>query len=587
MKLRKTLILGIFCNLLGFDRPQAAEPGLSYLDNKKLSREIRELASRNDSAARVRSLARTSQGNELWLAELGRGTDQERAKRPAILLMAGIEGDELAGTTVLLHWAGELLRSSKPGGATSNLLDSTTIYLLPRANPDAASAFFKKPLQSSTHNLRPVDDDHDGLADEDGPEDLNGDGFITQMRVQDPDGEYMLDPVDPAFLVKADRTKGEVGAWKLHTEGRDNDGDREWNEDGPGGVNFNRNFPQFYKFFDAASGPHPVSEPEIRALADFIIGHPNIGLVFVFSPADQLGQTPKGEAAKRPPVGIVDSDIPYFRELGKSWRDAMGLKKEKELGPKSLPGSFSEWVYFQRGRLAISTPVWSAALQLELQKQAASSEKAGPEEKPAEPKKSAPAGESGKPSEDSRNEEDRAFARWLASASTNAFLPWQPFDHPDFPGQRVEIGGFKPFVRRQPPESSLPGLAEQHGRFLNTLASRLPRIGLRKVDVRHLGRSIYEITAQVENTGYLPTILNHGETSQAVLPTRARLDLDPKSILSGTKTTILASIPGSGGMVEVRWVVHAREKKSIRLEVVSALAGSFSREINLPAGGAR
>ena len=46
-------------------------------------------------------------------------------------------------------------------------------------NPDAIEALFATPLMEQRMALRPVDDDRDGAVDEDGPEDLNGDGFIT------------------------------------------------------------------------------------------------------------------------------------------------------------------------------------------------------------------------------------------------------------------------------------------------------------------------------------------------------------------------------------------------------------------------
>src|SRR6185503_11696796 len=171
--------------------------------------------------------------------------------------------------------------------------------------------------------------DHDGLVDEDGPDDLNGDGLITSMRIEDPEGEFILDPTDSRLLIKADKTKGEKGVWRLLSEGRDNDHDDEWNEDGPGGVNFNRNFPYNYKFFAPWAGLHQVSEIETRALADFVVAHPNIGIVFTFGAADNLIQTLKSEAGgKRPPTAISDDDIPYYRELGKAWREELGLKKE-------------------------------------------------------------------------------------------------------------------------------------------------------------------------------------------------------------------------------------------------------------------
>ena len=41
---------------------------------------------------------------------------------------------------------------------------------------------------------RPIDQDRDGLVDEDGPEDLDGDGEITWMRGPDPAGDWIADP---------------------------------------------------------------------------------------------------------------------------------------------------------------------------------------------------------------------------------------------------------------------------------------------------------------------------------------------------------------------------------------------------------
>src|SRR5205085_7544642 len=129
-------------------------------------------------------------------------------------------------------------------------------------------------------------------------------GLITWMRIQDPEGEYILDPVDPRLMMKADKSKGETGAWKLLTEGRDDDHDGAFNEDGPGGVNFNRNFPYNYKFFTPDAGINQVSEIETRVLADFVVDHPNIAIVFTFGAADNLVQTPKVDEKSEKIEGI-------------------------------------------------------------------------------------------------------------------------------------------------------------------------------------------------------------------------------------------------------------------------------------------
>src|SRR5262249_31047429 len=132
-----------------------------------------------------------------------------------------------------------------------------------------------------------------GLIDEDPPDDLNGDKLVTWMRVEDPEGEYILDPKEPRLLIKADPAKGEVGKLRYLSEGIDNDHDEKWNEDGIGGVNFNRNFPYNYSYFAVWAGVNPVSETETRVLADFVVDHPNIGIIFTFGAAENLAGTPE------------------------------------------------------------------------------------------------------------------------------------------------------------------------------------------------------------------------------------------------------------------------------------------------------
>ena len=98
---------------------------------------------------------------------------------------------------------------------------------------------------------------------------------------------------------------------------------------------------------------------------------------------------------------------------------------------------------------------------------------------------------------------------------------------------------------------------------------------------KHLGESVYEVVIQIENTGYLPTSLAHGETTREVYPTRVVLDLDSKAFLSGTRMTRVATIPGSGGMKEVRYVLHVPDRKQVNVHVVSALGGTVDATLDL------
>lgn len=567
-----------------------------YLSNRALAGRLATLASEHPALVRVIRLAETAQGNDVWMVELAAGAQAEQPGRPALLVVAGIEGNDLAGTASVVAWLDHLCQNQSTNLSLRELLGRVTVYAVPRLNADAAERFFARPKAELTANSRPVDDDHDGLTDEDGPEDLNDDGLITQMRVNDPEGEYVPDPAEPRLLVRADRAKGEVGAWRLLVEGRDNDGDHAWNEDGPGGVNLNRNFPYNYRFFAPDAGRHQISEPETRALADFVVNHPNIGAVFTFGAADNLVQTPKAEAPKRPPTALHDQDLPYYRELGKAWRQALGLNKELPAHAQDAPGTFSDWMYFHRGRLSLAARVWSPVLAVALAQ--APTNAPGPQKptepeavpspappRPSPPKERPSATESSPESDktDRRGEEERAFLKWAEGHAPELFVPWQPIEHPDFPGRRVEVGGWVPFAKTNPPEKLLPELAGRHAQFLTDLLGRLPRLEVVAKQLKDLGDGMFDLTVTVRNAGYLPTALAQGEFSRQVHPTRVTLLLEEKAILAGTRRVMLGPIPGSGGSKEVRWVFLAPGLGRVEVEAVSALGGTARTHIDLKA----
>jgi hypothetical protein len=127
----------------------------------------------------------------------------------------------------------------------------------------------------------------------------------------------------------------------------------------------------------------------------------------------------------------------------------------------------------------------------------------------------------------------------------------------------------------------LDEIAGKQGDFLTDLAGKLPRIEVARIECRLLADSIYEIEILVTNTGFLPTALTHGETSQQVLPTRVTLDLEPQCFLAGTKTTFLPTLAGSGGAAKARCTVRTTGRTEIPFEVVSALAGRVKGTIEL------
>jgi hypothetical protein len=582
------VLIGVTLLAMGLPLARGAE----YYDNKSLSRRLASLAEQNSALVRVDSIALSMRKHKVWLIELGKGTKQDRQMRPAMLVVAGIEGNDLIGCSIAVTWVEHLVEQYQDDAEIAKLLQTTTIYIVPRLNPDAAEHFFGRLKLETSTNDKPVDNDHDGLLDEDGPEDLNNDGLITWMRIEDPEGEYILDPKDDRLLLKADHLKSEVGTWRYLLEGIDNDHDEQWNEDGPGGVNFNRNFPYGYKFFAEDAGVHQVSEAETLALADFVIKHPNVGIVVTYGSADNLLKTPKGAAPsgrREPMTEIHQDDAGYYRVMGELYRKALGL--DKELDGASVPGAFSDWMYYHRGRLSLAAKPWSPAIAVELSKPAEKKDKEPEEQaedqeqqdsKSEHDKSDQRSDKDAKKDEDKRNEQERKELKWFDEHAPEAFVEWRPVEHPDFPGRRAEVGGYRPFALTNPPAAMVGEIAAKHADFLTKAAQRLPRIVVRKIECRHLGRSVYEVKIQVENTGFLPTVLEQGRTTREVNPTRLVMELDDESFLSGSRITNLPAIRGSGGMVELRYIVRVPEREKIDFEIVSMLAGKVKDSVELP-----
>ncbi len=269
--------------------------GSSYLTFDELTRELRTLVNGSDLAS-MRSLGRSHEGREIWLVEIGRRSGAPLETRPGLLVVGNLEGDHVLGSALALETIRYLLSGGDGEENLDSLLREHVVYVIPRLDPDGAEAMFASPQFTRTRNARPFDEDNDGRIDEDPPEDVNGDGLVTVMRVADPSGDYVVHPDDARLMKRAEPSKGESGAYTLYWEGRDSDGDGFVNEDGPGGVDLNRNFQHAFPYWERDAGPHMVSEPETRALMDFTIAHGNVGAILTFGHSDNLVTPPDSRA---------------------------------------------------------------------------------------------------------------------------------------------------------------------------------------------------------------------------------------------------------------------------------------------------
>jgi hypothetical protein len=302
--------------------PAAAQETPRYHTYAEMTAALQALAGAHKTIARLESIGKTGGGRDIWALEIANPAGVPTAKRPALLVAANFEGDHLVGSEIALSVAGYLLKNYPSDPDVKQRLDNSTIYIIPRVNPDGAEGTFAPIKTGRRTNTTPRDDDNDGRVDEDGPEDLNGDGFITVMRVKADGGEYMIDPEEPRLMKKADPKKGESGSYKLFWEGTDNDGDGFINEDPPGGTDINRNFAHDYPYYKAEAGPHMVSEAETRAMMDWIIGHHNVAAILTFGESDNLIVPPTSAGRLGP---ARELDLARFADASAAGARTMGV----------------------------------------------------------------------------------------------------------------------------------------------------------------------------------------------------------------------------------------------------------------------
>jgi len=307
---------------------------------------------------------------EVWtLAALGQDAmGRDADERPAILVVAGLQGQHAVGTRTAESVARLL------GEQHADLLATRTVYVIPNMNPDGGGWIGGAGGVRVESGRIPGsgDVDRDGRVDEDGPEDLNGDGIVTQMRVRNPDAKWGLranlipNPDEPRLMREAKGEDGEVGQWAVLTEGTDNDGDGRFNEDGAGaltgGLDLSMNFPTHWPEHDDGAGQYALSAPEALALVRWVQEHTNIVAVVVYDPVDTLVSVPAtgqyGPEASVP-RGIEEGDKAWHTHVSEAFKEVTRISGAGGIvGSGRTAGSFASWAYGDFGVFTFSTPVW-------------------------------------------------------------------------------------------------------------------------------------------------------------------------------------------------------------------------------------
>ena len=462
----------------------------AYLDDERLTAQLRAWAEAFPAVCRLRSLATTPEGRDVWLLTID--PEPERL-RPAVWVGGNIHAIELAGSSVALSIAEDMLRFHLEGADPYGLpapiaerLRDVVFHVVPRISPDGAEHVLRSGrfVRSVPRDQRPDRGQPRWVTG-----DIDGDGQARVMRVQDPGGELVEAPEFPGLLVE--RTLGDPGPfYKLYPEGHIEhfDGKRiptpVFLGDNP--IDLNRNFPWTWAphHQQPGAGPYAASEPEARGVVEFATAHPEIFAWLDLHTFGGVAIRPYGHA---PDHKLDPEDFAVFRQL-EAWMAELtgyptvsGYEEYLYEPDKPLRGDLSDYAYNQRGALGYVVELWDLFKRLDM---------------PRPPKfvqfyERVSRADLIKLAWWDRDENDRRI-----------FPPWQVFEHPQL--GPVEIGGIDPRVGIwNPPLHELAAMCASQAHAFLHVAAMAPRLRVAELRREALPGGLTRIELAIQNDGYL------------------------------------------------------------------------------------
>ncbi len=473
-----------------------------YLDVEGIEGALERIHTAWPTWTRLESMGTSREGRRLPVLSIFDPAGPDPETRPAFYLDGNTHGNEVQASEVCLFLAKYLLTTERDH--VRALTKRVVFHIAPCVNPDARHRFLHTPQNEDTPRgvLRPTDDDGDGLVDEDGANDLDGDGRILAMRVRDPNGGYVADERDDRLM--REWTPGDgadlVRYRRLGWEGIDDDGDGELGEDPEGAVDPNRNFPGNWRPVreQPGAGPYPLSEPETRATALWLLARPHLSGVQSFHNA--------GRMILRPPAAFSDKeasmpggDIALYKAIQQAGLTVLPTYRAMQIREDlyRVFGGFVDWTWFDLGVFSFTNELWGS---LEAER---------------------PRGANGDPRLDALRWNDEVLGG-------EGFVRWYEVRHPSL--GVVELGGWTRYTRRTDPVEYLHDTCQRNAIFCIQHAGAMPDLELTVVARDPLRGTI---DLRIRNRGLLPTI---GELPRrlGVLPAD-RLRVDGATLVAATR----------------------------------------------------
>lgn len=513
-------------------------------------------------------------GQPIWQLIVTNRKTGAHTTKPAAFFEGGRHSGEITSSESVLWLTWHVLENYGKDAAITRLLDEKTLYLRPNNNPDGAD-MYKLTAQANRSSVRPTDNDGDGLLDEDPGDDLDGDGFIRQMRkfVGAGKGTHVVDTLDPKGRLMRAVGAGR-GDYLLYPEGIDNDRDGRYNEDGVGGLDLHRNYPYNWRpmaestgrgHTQFGAGEYPLSEPETRAVFLWQMTHPNISVTNSMDTSVPMHL--RGPSTCLASECMFPADlklVQHYDSVGNSFTNyglagdvywtygTRGQPKGQER-PEPLFGHGPDFGYFQMGQVWYGDELWNGGREKDY-------------------------------NNDGRIDQYEVLRYNDERFGGRGYQMWTKVLHPDL--GEVEVGGIDPkFWAQNPPAEDLERWARNQAMFNLTMAMDLPKVEITDVQAARVrgtpkDSATHEVKVTVRNTGRIPTALEQAKRVHMVKPDMLTLE--------GTGVTMIGARPQEfwmGGyetrVLTVRVRVPQGQAIPVNAKVSSTRGGVASREATL------
>ncbi len=560
----------------------------SFYRHDELTRLLSDYAAAYPQLVSVRSIGKSFEGRDIWVVTVTQVATGGDADKPALWIDGNIHAAELTACTAVLYYLHRLVTAYASAGdegrAITQLLDTRTLYLCPRLNPDGAElALADRPrhIRSGTRRYPFDEDPVDGLT----VEDVDGDGRVLMMRIPDPHGGHKKSALDPRLMVA--REPGEFGGeyYRLLPEGTLKHYDGLMVKVNPDveGLDLNRNFPAQWRqeFEQVGAGPYPTSEPEVRAMVEFVTAHPNIGAAISYHTHSGVILRPFGTQSDDEMIPEDLWSYKRFSELGAtlSGYPAISIFHDFKYHPKEVIGGTQDWLYEHLGALFWVVELWSPNREAGIT-----------DYKWIDWYREHPP------------QDDLKLLQWSDQhCAGQAHVDWRPFQHPQLGA--VEIGGWdKMNYWRNPPPALREREVARFPAWMTQLGLSLPRLELLRTEVRALGPDTWRIRLAVANSGWLPAYvtkralarkvvrgvlfeihLPEGNTAVSLVSGKPRME-GPQLEGHAPKTSQQAFLPNrdiTADRAVAEWVVRAPKGTHLALSARADRAGVVRTEVSL------